>query len=49
MASEGEYRSSEGGNNLFPSKNSNIRISPAKRETQTTRKSMKPFSSSIIP
>jgi hypothetical protein len=34
---------------LFPSKAKQIRISPVKtRDSQTTRKSLKPFSSSII-
>lgn len=43
------YRLSEDSNNLFPSKVNQIRISPVKtRDTQTTRKSLKPFSSSII-
>jgi hypothetical protein len=49
MEIDSTYRLSEGNNNLFPSKVNQIRISPAKtRDVQLTRKSLKPFSSSII-
>jgi hypothetical protein len=49
MATESGYRLSDGTNNLFPSKPNQIRISPVKtRDSQTTRKSLKLFSSSII-
>ena len=51
MEVDGHNRLSEvqGQNNLFPTKVNQIRISPVKtRDSQTTRKSLKPFSSSII-
>ena len=49
MEVDGHYRLSEGSNNLFPTRVNQIRISPVKtRDSQTTRKSLKPFSSSII-
>jgi hypothetical protein len=49
MATESIYRFSDAGNSLFPSKVNQIRISPAKtRDAQTTRMSLKPFSSSIL-
>jgi hypothetical protein len=49
MEVESDYRLSEGHNNLFPTRVNQIRISPVKtRDSQTTRKSLKPFSSSII-
>jgi len=49
MQVEPNYRRSEGNSSLFPQKVNQIRISPVKtKEGQTTRKSLKPFSSSII-
>lgn len=49
MEVDSHYRMSEGSNNLFPTRVNQIRISPVKtRDSQTTRKSLKPFSSSII-
>ena len=49
MATESAYRFSDASTHLFPSKPKQIRISPVKtRDSQTTRKSLKPFSSSII-
>jgi hypothetical protein len=49
MATQNGYRLSDGINNLFPSKPNQIRISPVKtRDSHTTRKSLKLFSSSII-
>jgi hypothetical protein len=49
MATECGYRLSDGTSNIFPSKQNQIRISPVKtRDSQTTRKSLKLFSSSII-
>lgn len=49
MATECGYRLSDGTTNVFTSKPNQIRISPVKtRDSQTTRKSLKLFSSSII-
>jgi hypothetical protein len=49
MATESEYRFSDAGNSLFPSKVNQIRISPAKsRDVHTTRKSLRPFISSLM-
>jgi hypothetical protein len=49
MQAEANYRRSEGNPGLFPQKVNQIRISPVKtKDGQTTRKSLKPFSSSII-
>jgi hypothetical protein len=49
MQVEVNYRRSEGNNSVFPQKVNQIRISPVKtKDGQTTRKSLKPFSSSII-
>lgn len=48
MTTESGYRSDHP-SSLFPSKPNQIRISPVKtRDSQTTRKSLKLFSSSII-
>lgn len=49
MATESSYRFSDVTSNLSPQKVNQIRISPAKpRDTQTTRLSLKPFSSSVL-
>jgi hypothetical protein len=50
MEIDGTYRMSESTNNSrFPIRMNQIRISPIKaREGQATRKSLKPFSSSIL-
>ena len=49
MTESGISRSSDPTNSPFPSKLNQIRISPAKtRDSQTTRPSLKPFSSSIL-
>lgn len=49
MEIENSYRNMVGVNNLLSAKVNNIRISPSKpRNNEITRKSLKPFSSSII-
>lgn len=49
MEIDNNYRMSDGKNNLFPTKVNQIRISPLKTKDElTTRRSLKPFSSSII-
>lgn len=49
MATMSDYRLSDQSASTFPSRVNHIRISPVKnRDGQTTRKSLKPFSSSII-
>ena len=49
MATMSDYRLSDQSASTFPSRVKHIRISPVKnRDGQTTRKSLKPFSSSII-